>query len=92
MVSTWRFWSGKEIDLAARHPFHRIVVVGLAIYATVEFSQNVLFLIAFCYMFSGIFARAAYAWQRRHRRLMNPETVALSEPPSHPPSQPPVHP
>jgi CDP-diacylglycerol--serine O-phosphatidyltransferase len=92
MVSTWRFWSGKEIDLAARHPFHRIVVVGLAIYATVVFSQIVLFLIAFCYMFSGIFARAAYSWQRRHRRKMNPEAVALAEPPSHPPSQPPVHP
>ena len=72
MVSTWRFWSGKEIDLAARHPFHRIVVVGLAIYATVVFSQIVLFLIAFCYMFSGIFARAAYSWQRRHRRRIDP--------------------
>jgi CDP-diacylglycerol--serine O-phosphatidyltransferase len=92
MVSTWRFWSGKEIDLAARHPFQRIVVVGLAIYATVVFSQVVLFLIAFFYMFSGIFARAAYSWQRRHRRRMNPEAVALAEPPSHPPSQPPVHP
>jgi CDP-diacylglycerol--serine O-phosphatidyltransferase len=92
MVSTWRFWSGKEIDLAARHPFQRIVVVGLAIYATVVFSQIVLFLIAFCYMFSGIFARAAYSWQRRHRRRMTPEAVALPEPPSHPPSQPSVHP
>ena len=92
MVSTWRFWSGKEIDLAARHPFQRIVVVGLAIYATVVFSQIVLFLIAFCYMFSGIFARAAYSWQRRHRRWVTPEAVALAEPPSHPPSQPPVHP
>ena len=92
MVSTWRFWSGKEIDLAARHPFQRIVVVGLALYATVVFSQIVLFLIAFCYMFSGIFARAAYSWQRRHRRRMTPGAVALSEPPSHPPSQPPVHP
>ena len=92
MVSTWRFWSGKEIDLAARHPFQRIVVVGLAIYATVVFSQIVLFLIAFCYMFSGIFARAAYSWQRRHRRRVTPEAVALAEPPSHPPSQPPVHP
>ena len=39
MVSTWRFWSGKEINLADRHPFQRIVVIGLAIYATVVFSQ-----------------------------------------------------
>ena len=90
MVSTWRFWSGKEIDLSARHPFQRIVVIGLAIYATVFFSQIVLFLIAFCYMFSGIFARAAYSWQRRQkaRQLPSPEAVVLGDPPS----QPPVHP
>jgi CDP-diacylglycerol---serine O-phosphatidyltransferase len=90
MVSTWRFWSGKEIDLSARHPFQRIVLIGLAIYATVFFSQIVLFLIAFCYMFSGIFARAAYSWQRRQkaRQLPSPEAVVLGDPPS----QPPVHP
>jgi CDP-diacylglycerol--serine O-phosphatidyltransferase len=94
MVSTWRFWSGKEINLADRHPFQQIVVIGLAIYATFVFSQIVLFLLAFFYMFSGIFARAAYSWQRRHkaanRHLMNPEAGATSAP--HPPSQPPVHP
>ena len=90
MVSTWRFWSGKEIDLSARHPFQRIVVIGLAIYATVFFSQIVLFLIAFFYMFSGIFARAAYSWQRRQkaRQMTSPEAVVLGDPPS----QPPVHP
>jgi CDP-diacylglycerol--serine O-phosphatidyltransferase len=88
MVSTWRFWSGKEIDLSDRHPFQRIVLMGLAIYATVAFSQYVLLALAAIYTFSGIFARAAYSWQRRHRRLTAPEAVALSEPPS----QPPVHP
>jgi CDP-diacylglycerol---serine O-phosphatidyltransferase len=87
MVSTWRFWSGKEIDLSDRHPFQRIVLMGLAIYATVAFSQYVLLALAAIYTFSGIFARAAYSWQRRHRRLTTPETVVLSEPPS----QPPVH-
>jgi CDP-diacylglycerol--serine O-phosphatidyltransferase len=88
MVSTWRFWSGKEIDLSDRHPFQRIVLMGLAIYATVAFSQYVLLALAAIYTFSGIFARAAYSWQRRRRRLTTPEAVALSEPPS----QPPVHP
>jgi CDP-diacylglycerol---serine O-phosphatidyltransferase len=87
MVSTWRFWSGKEIDLSDRHPFQRIVLMGLAIYATVAFSQYVLLALAAIYTFSGIFARAAYSWQRRHRRMTTPEAVALSEPPS----QPPVH-
>jgi CDP-diacylglycerol--serine O-phosphatidyltransferase len=87
MVSTWRFWSGKEIDLSDRHPFQRIVLMGLAIYATVTFSQYVLLALAAVYTFSGIFARAAYSWQRRHRRMAPPEAVVLSEPPS----QPPVH-
>ncbi len=94
MVSTWRFWSGKEINLSDRHPFQRIVLLGLAIYATVVFSQYVLLAIAFFYMFSGIFARAAYSWQRRHKARLrtSPEAAALGEPPAHPPSQPPVHP
>jgi CDP-diacylglycerol---serine O-phosphatidyltransferase len=103
MVSTWRFWSGKEINFADRHPFRIIVVIGLVIYAMVVFSQIVLFLLAFIYMFSGIFARAAYSWQRRHkaasRLLLSSEGAASGEtssgtplPPSHPPSQPPVHP
>ena len=81
MVSTWRFWSGKEINLSDRHPFQRIVLLGLGIYATVVFSQYVLLVLAFVYMFSGIFARAAYSWQRSHkaRQLIGPEA------PSHPP-------
>jgi CDP-diacylglycerol--serine O-phosphatidyltransferase len=81
MVSTWRFWSGKEINLSDRHPFQSIVLLGLVVYATVAFSQYVLLAVAFIYMFSGIFARAAYSWQRSHRtrQLISPEA------PSHPP-------
>ena len=72
MVSTWRFWSGKEINLANRHPFQLIVLLGLIIYAMVFFSEYVLILFAFVYMFSGIFARAAYSWQRRRRNAIGP--------------------
>lgn len=67
MVSTWRFWSGKEINLANRHPFQLIVLLGVVIYLIVFFSQPVLILLAFAYMFSGIVARFAYSWQRRRR-------------------------
>jgi CDP-diacylglycerol---serine O-phosphatidyltransferase len=84
MVSTWRFWSGKEINLANRHPFQLIVLLGLVIYAIAFFSQIVLFLFAFIYMFSGIVARAAYSWQRRHKASqLHPtgmETAASGEP------------
>jgi CDP-diacylglycerol---serine O-phosphatidyltransferase len=87
MVSTWRFWSGKEINLTDRHPFQSMVLLGLTIYATVTFSRYVLLAMAFLYMFSGIFARAAYSWQRRHRRLASQDKASLSEHPAHPPSQ-----
>jgi CDP-diacylglycerol---serine O-phosphatidyltransferase len=81
MVSTWRFWSGKEINLANRHPFQLIVLLGLVIYAVVFFSQIVLVVFAFVYMFSGIFARAAYSWQRSRR-------VAHRHPDAAPPTDP----
>jgi CDP-diacylglycerol--serine O-phosphatidyltransferase len=65
MVSRWRFWSGKEINLANRHPFQWIVLIGFVIYLLVFFSREALLLLALFYMFSGIAARAAYARQRR---------------------------
>ncbi len=37
MVSTWRFWSGKEINLFNRHPFQWMVLIGLVLYALVFF-------------------------------------------------------
>ena len=65
MVSTWRFWSGKEINLANRHPFQLMVLIGAALALIVQFSNVALLLIALGYMFSGIVARTAYSWKRR---------------------------
>lgn len=67
MVSTWRFWSGKEINFNNRQPFQWIVFFGLVMYALVFFSRYVLAAMALAYMFSGVIARLAYSWQR-HRR------------------------
>jgi CDP-diacylglycerol---serine O-phosphatidyltransferase len=67
MVSTWRFWSGKEINFSRRHPFQVMVLLGLVIYALVHFSEELLFLCCFAYMFSGLVARAAYSAQRRRK-------------------------
>jgi len=67
MVSTWRFWSGKEIDLGRAHPFRWLFVMAIVLYMMIRFSQVVLFGIALIYMFSGIWARAAYGWSRRRR-------------------------
>jgi CDP-diacylglycerol--serine O-phosphatidyltransferase len=67
MVSTWRFWSGKEINLARSHPFQLLLVLSFVLYVTLRYSQVVLFAAALIYMFSGIWARAAYSWSRRRR-------------------------
>jgi CDP-diacylglycerol--serine O-phosphatidyltransferase len=66
MVSTWRFWSGKEINLASRRPFRTVVPIGMLIALVALFSQVTLMLMAMAYMFSGIFARLAYSWSRKH--------------------------
>jgi CDP-diacylglycerol--serine O-phosphatidyltransferase len=68
MVSTWRFWSAKEIDLASRQPFRLVVVLAIVLYILLRYSNVMLFLVALAYMFSGIWARAAYSWSRRRRR------------------------
>jgi CDP-diacylglycerol--serine O-phosphatidyltransferase len=85
MVSTWRFWSGKEINLTRRHPFQLLLLLAVIVYITLRFSQVILFVGALAYMFSGIWARAAYGWSRRRRRPLpaaaqNPEPEPKPEP------------
>ena len=81
MVSTWRFWSGKEINLSRGHPFQLLFVMIVVVYVMVRFSGVVLFLMALTYMFSGIWARAAYSWSRsRRRRPGAPQANATGTP------------
>ncbi len=67
MVSSWRFWSGKEIDGSARHPFQLFVPMALLIVVIWKFSQVALFIIALGYLCSGVIARLAYGWSWRRR-------------------------
>jgi len=67
MVSTWRFWSGKELSFSRRHPFQILFLIAIVLFLIFRFSQGVLFTLALVYMFSGIWARAAYSWSRRRR-------------------------
>jgi len=65
MVSTWRFYSFKDIDLRVRQPF-RLIIVFAALFAAVwYFSRPVLFAIALLYMFSGVFWRLQWIFRRK---------------------------
>jgi len=67
MVSTWRFYSFKDIDMGARQPFQLVIIFGLLIAAIIYFSGPVLCFIALTYMFSGIFWRLHWLFRRKRR-------------------------
>jgi len=65
MVSTWRFYSFKDIDFRSRHPF-RVVVLLAALFGLIFFfSRKVLFALAIFYMVSGVFWRLQWMFRRR---------------------------
>jgi len=68
MVSTWRFWSGKELSLGSRHPFQLVAVLGVIGALIVLYHEYVLIILALGYLVSGVLARLAYSWrwERRH--------------------------
>jgi CDP-diacylglycerol--serine O-phosphatidyltransferase len=68
MVSTWRFWSGKEINLSGRQPFQLLALLAIVVFVLGYFSSDTLFFVALAYLFSGLWARAAYSWQRKRRQ------------------------
>lgn len=79
MVSTWRFYSFKDINFRARQPFQLIVVFCLLVAGIWFFSQKVLFVIALTYMFSGIFWRLQWLFRRR-RNPPPPNYTEVSQP------------
>ncbi len=65
MVSTWRFYSFKDIDFRSRHPF-RLILFFAALFAGIWFfSRQVLFFVALLYMISGVFWRLQWIFRRR---------------------------
>lgn len=57
MVSTWRFYSFKDIDFRSRRPFRLIILIGVLIALIWQFSRPVLFALAVLYMASGVLWR-----------------------------------
>jgi CDP-diacylglycerol---serine O-phosphatidyltransferase len=67
MVSTWRFYSFKDIDFSARRPFRLIILLAASIAAVWFFSKQVLFAVALLYTFSGVFWRLQWMFRRRRQ-------------------------
>ena len=65
MVSTWRFYSFKDLDLRSRQPFRLIILFGGLFALIWFFSQQVLFSLALLYMASGVFWRLQWIFRRR---------------------------
>lgn len=65
MVSSWRFWSGKEIDVGQRKPGRLLVLIALVGCILWWESEIALLAMAMIYLVSGVIARIAYSWGRR---------------------------
>lgn len=78
MVSTWRFYSFKDIDFRSRHPF-RLIIVLAALFALIFFfSRKVLFAIALLYTVSGVYWRVQWIFRRR-TKLPPPPHIEASQ-------------
>jgi CDP-diacylglycerol--serine O-phosphatidyltransferase len=65
MVSSWRFWSGKELNFTERQPVRGFLLIAVTLTVVVMFSRYALIVIALAYLVSGVLARLAYSWGRR---------------------------
>ena len=65
MVSTWRFYSFKDIDFRSRHPFRAIVILAALFAGIWFFSRPMLFIVALLYTISGVFWRLQWIFRRR---------------------------
>jgi CDP-diacylglycerol--serine O-phosphatidyltransferase len=65
MVSTWRFYSFKDLNIRNRHPFQLLIPICAFILLLVYFSGPLLFVLMMTYMFSGIMTRFTALFRRR---------------------------
>jgi len=64
MVSTWRFWSAKNIDWKSRQSFRWLILVCAIFAGIFYFSRYVLAALALTYMLSGVLARLVFNLRR----------------------------
>lgn len=70
MVSSWRFWSGKELSLKGKHPFQLVAFLAFITAVIVAYSEYALMVISLGYVVSGVLARLAYSRGRSRRRAI----------------------
>jgi CDP-diacylglycerol---serine O-phosphatidyltransferase len=80
MVSTWRFYSFKDIHFGSRQPFRLIILFGALFAAIWFYSRWVLFGIALIYMFSGVLWRLQWIIRRRPSPPAPPAYKEASQP------------
>jgi len=66
MVSTWRFYSFKDIDFRSRQPFRLIILFGALFAGIWFFSRYLLFVLALTYMASGVVWRLQWIFRRKN--------------------------
>ncbi|MGD0213334.1 MAG: phosphatidylcholine/phosphatidylserine synthase [Terriglobales bacterium] len=66
MVSTWRFYSFKDIDFRSRRPFRLVVLLAVIVALIARFSRPTLFVIAILYMASGVLWRLQWIFRRKN--------------------------
>jgi CDP-diacylglycerol--serine O-phosphatidyltransferase len=69
MVSTWRYWSFKELNLLRPRSPLLLVLMGAAIYLVWNWAQPVLLIFACAYVASGIMTRGGGVMRRHFRRV-----------------------
>ena len=67
MISTWRFYNPKDIDLKKQRPFTTFLLIAGLVASVWYFSKPVLFLIAMTYLFYGLVFRITYLFRRSAR-------------------------
>jgi CDP-diacylglycerol---serine O-phosphatidyltransferase len=60
MVSTWRFWSSKNLDWKSRQSFRYLILLSAIVCGIFLFSRYVLIALALAYMLSGVLTRLTY--------------------------------
>jgi CDP-diacylglycerol--serine O-phosphatidyltransferase len=65
MVSTWRFWSAKNVDFRSRKAARVLVLIAITMAAMWYFHRYVLFIMTVTYMLTGVFFRLTYAFRKR---------------------------